>query len=87
MPAASAAPTTTQGLGPPLFFAFGRERNGKRTRRRLVAHNRLTCNLGKVDRLAADGKLAPVHAREIEQVANETLEPLRFDENRARRFL
>ena len=52
----------------------------------LVPPDRLATDVGKVDLLVMDGELAPVHAREVEQVAHEPLEPPRFLANRRGRL-
>ena len=53
----------------------------------LVAPHCLASHFRKVDLLAVDGELPPVHARQVEQVAYEALEPARFLTDRRSRLL
>ena len=50
----------------------------------LVARDRLARDLREVDGLVRDRELVPVHPREVEQVADEPLEPPRLEEDRPR---
>ena len=63
------------------------ERDPELARRRLVAADRLTCDLGEIDGLVANRELGPVHASEVEQVADEPLESPRLEPDRAGRLV
>ena len=54
---------------------------------RLVAADGLAADVAEIELLAVDGELAAVHARQVEQVAHEPLEPPRFLADRRRRLL
>ena len=74
------------GLDPALL-ASGREDDREGLRRRLVAADRFTRHRRQVDGLAADRELMTVHPREVEQVADEALEPAALHEDRLRGLL
>ena len=71
------------GLDPRLL-AFRDEHDAVLVRRGLVARRDLARNRREIDRLATHLERVPVHPRQVEQVADEPLEPLRLDQDRVR---
>ena len=68
--------------GPPTS-----RRDAEVARLRLVAPQRLVGDRGQVDRLAPDAELRLAHPGEVEQVADEPLQPLRLGDDRRGRLV
>ena len=72
--------------GHPRLARDGAQVDAELPRGRLVAPRSLARDLGEVDRLRPHRELGTVHAREVEQVANEPLEPAALGADDARRL-